>query len=55
MTGDNANQILNIAEKLTYRQICLLALIGRNKENKYNLRTEDNRKDFFLLLETFET
>jgi len=34
---ENVNQILFIAQQLTYRQLLILALIGQNKENKFDL------------------
>ena len=43
---ENVNQILNIADGFTYRQLCLISLIGKNPNNEYRLREVDNRKDF---------
>jgi hypothetical protein len=46
ISADNANQILMVAERLSYRQMCLLSLIGKNDDNSYHLRTVDNRTNF---------
>lgn len=43
---DNINQILNITNQLTYRQICIISLIGKNFTNEFELRTEENRGNF---------
>ena len=42
----NANFILTIAERLTYRQITLIGLIGQNTDNIMGLRTTNNRPGF---------
>ena len=46
ISADNVNQVLNIGDRLTYRQLCLISLIGKNLENKYVLRTVQKRDDF---------
>lgn len=43
VSADNVNQVLAIADKLTYRQLCLISLIGKNVNNKYGLRTVEKR------------
>lgn len=46
ISSDNINQVVNIADRLSYRQLCLISLVGKNKDNKYGLRTDENRKNF---------
>lgn len=52
MSSSIANQILNIAESLTYQEICLISLIGQNQNNKFGLRLNDNRPE---ILHSFPT
>ncbi len=40
-----ANQVLNTAQQLSYRQLVLLALVGQNLDNKFHLRETDYRDD----------
>ena len=40
---DNANQILNYTQQLSYRQLTILSLMGQNAGNKLNLRETDLR------------
>lgn len=36
--AEDANQILNVVQRLSYRQLIILSLVANNKENLYNLR-----------------
>jgi hypothetical protein len=42
---EHANQVLNTAQQLSYRQLILLAFVGRNEDNKYQLREISYRDD----------
>jgi hypothetical protein len=49
----NANQILNLAQQLTYRQLSILALVGQNINNVFQLKVDHNENttteiDFLL-------
>lgn len=41
----NANQILNLAQLFSYRQLTVVALVGQNINNHLNLRTTDYRRE----------
>jgi hypothetical protein len=43
---DNANQILNVVQQLSFRQLTILAMVGQNISNKYSLRINDFREDY---------
>ena len=45
ISAANVNQVLNTADRLTYRQLCLISLVGKNKDNIYKLRIEENREN----------
>lgn len=42
---EHANQVLNTAQQLSFRQLAILALVGQNIDNKFNLRKADYRND----------
>jgi len=48
---DNANQILNLVQQFSYRQLTILALVGQNSENKFSLRVNYFRDDETLSTE----
>jgi hypothetical protein len=47
ISTDDANQMLNISEGLTFRQFCLLSLIGKNDNNKFSLRSDATKGYLF--------
>ena len=48
---ENANQVLNSAQKFSYRQLSILALIGQNTNNRYSLRHDDYRDNDEIVTE----
>ena len=46
---NNVNQILNTVEKLSYRQLTMIALVGQNKENQLLLRKDDYRGELIKI------
>lgn len=42
---EHANQILNLVQQLTYRQLSLLSFVGQNIDNIFEIRNEDYRRN----------
>ena len=42
----NANQVLKSIQQFSYRQLCMLALIGQNNNNNFSLRSTDYRDNY---------
>jgi hypothetical protein len=48
ISPDNANQILNTAQQLSYRQLTIINLVGQNTNTLLQLRKEDFRGDNYV-------
>lgn len=42
---EHANQVLNVVDQLSYRQLVILAFVGQNDANKFSVRDFDYRED----------
>ncbi|MBW7941646.1 MAG: DUF456 domain-containing protein [Candidatus Kuenenia stuttgartiensis] len=50
LNSANANYILSTANRLTFRQLALVAIVGQNQNNQRGLRIQGNRENFEQLM-----